>query len=98
MAERPLEPKVVVLPDPAHRQFDDDLGSGDVVFDEESRPILQWMQHPAHRGREGWVLWYPEPDGNGVEDCPIGGRLDDVDWALEQAREHLRWRWSEGRT
>jgi hypothetical protein len=56
------------------------------------------MQHPAHRGREGWVLWYPEPDGNGVEDYPIGGRLDDVDWALEQAREHLRWRWSEGTT
>src|ERR687897_3259646 len=75
MAERPLEPKVVVLPDPAHRQFDDDLDSGDVVFDEESRSILQWMQHPAHRGREGWVLWYPEPDGNGVEDYPIGGRL-----------------------
>jgi hypothetical protein len=84
----------VVLPAEGLVDFQDDQDPGDVVFDEEDRPILQWMRHPAHRGREGWVLFYPEPDGNGVEDHPTSGRLDDVDWALEQAREHLRWRWS----
>jgi hypothetical protein len=26
----------------------------------------------------------------GTEDYPIGGKLEDVDWALEQARERLR--------
>jgi hypothetical protein len=82
------EPEIVVMDGPPE-------DPGDVVLDE---PTLTYQQHPAFRGREGWVLTYPEPDGNGVEDYRIGGDLASVNWALDQAREHLRWAWSaEGR-
>jgi hypothetical protein len=70
---------------------------GDVVFDEHGTPMLVWQQYPIGRRLElGWVLTYLEPDGNGVEGHYIGGQLEDVDDALEQAREHLRWAWSAG--
>jgi hypothetical protein len=41
----PLEPKVVVLPDPDGRTFPDDLDPGDMVFDEQGTPILEWNDH-----------------------------------------------------
>jgi hypothetical protein len=42
------------------------------------------------------VLSYLEPGGNGVETHPIGAGLDNVEWALELAREHLRMVATEG--
>ncbi|QRI76269.1 MULTISPECIES: hypothetical protein [Rhodococcus] len=45
-------------------------------------PILEW------RGQMGWVLLYVEADGNN-SDYYLGGALDDVEWALREARAHL---------
>jgi hypothetical protein len=91
-ASWPIEPKVVVLPDEHGRNFADDPDPGNVAFDEHGTPLLQWYDsYPISRSHQPcWVLHYLDPDGNGVEDYPIGGTLDAVDWALEQARKHLR--------
>lgn len=69
--------------------------SGDVVFDERNTPILVWERHPItlRRGiawREGWVLYYVV--GSGVENHLIGGELDNLDGAVESAKNMLR-RW-----
>jgi hypothetical protein len=56
-------------------------------FDEAGTPILVWHDYyPDVRGQggPGWVLYYPD-DAHW-----IGGGLNDVEWAAEQAREHLR--------
>jgi hypothetical protein len=87
-----MEPKVVVLPDSRAGTFADDPDPGSVVFDDRGTPMLQWYdRYPIGRSHQPcWVLFYLEPDGSGTEDYPIGGKLEDVDWALEQARERLR--------
>ena len=46
--------RVVVLPDPDGRLFDDDVDPGDVVFDEQGTPILQYGRHAGHG--IGWTL------------------------------------------
>ncbi len=81
MTEQP-EIEVVVL----------DEDPGDVTFDERDTPLLQFERHPEHG--PAWTLYYPEPDGNGVDSHVIGGRVEDLEWALAQAREHLAWVWS----
>jgi hypothetical protein len=87
VSDRPSEPRVVVLPDTSGTRFEDDTDPGDVVFDEAGTPMLVYEHHPAFKGREGWVLFYLEADGSGVEDHPIGGDLAAVDWALEASRD-----------
>ena len=67
--------QVVVAPDP-----------GDVMFDDDGTPMLAWSWHPEFG--EGWSL-YTMDSSDGVEDYFIGGRVEDVDWALGKAREWL---------
>ena len=84
--------RVIVPPDPGGRMFEDDLDSGDLVFDSKLTPMLVWHEHyPVGRGwRSGWVLSY-DTDGNGnSDDYIVGLALPDVDAAVAQAREYLR--------
>jgi len=83
--------RVIVLPDPSGRVFEDDLDSGDLVFDGMLTPMLVWHEHyPIGRGwRSGWVLSY-DTDGHGnPDDYIVGLRLPDVDAAVVQARQYL---------
>jgi hypothetical protein len=77
--------RVVVLPDSYGQSMPGDQDPGDVTFYGDDRPILEWEdRYPSMRGG-GWVLWTPDD-----ESYPVGGDLNDVEWALAQAREHLQ--------
>jgi len=56
------------------------------VFDERGTPLLVYGHHQEQDGLS-WKLWYPELDGNGVEDYLIGST--GYVGALTAAREHL---------
>jgi hypothetical protein len=84
--------RVIVLPDPRGRVFEDDLDPADLVFDGKLTPMLVWHEHyPVGRGwRSGWVLSY-DTDGHGnPDDYIVGLGLPEVDAAVAQAREYLR--------
>lgn len=65
----------------------DILDPGDLVFDEDETPILEFNEkyHP----QPGWNLIYMEADGNGGDDYWIGGEFQDLEWALSQAQKYL---------
>jgi hypothetical protein len=75
--------RIVVPADPSGRRFDDDDDPGDVMFDEQGTPILQYGHHAVHG--DGSTLW--TADG---EQHFIPGGLDDVEWATSRARDELR--------
>lgn len=84
--------RVIVLPDPRGRVFEDDLDPAGLVFDGKLTPMLVWHErYPVGRGwRSGWVLSY-DTDGHGnLDDYIVGLGLPDVDAAVAQAREYLR--------
>jgi hypothetical protein len=84
--------RVIVLPDPRGRVFEDDLDPAGLVFDGKLTPMLVWHErYPVGRGwRSGWVLSY-DTDGHGnPDDYIVGLGLPDVDAAVAQAREYLR--------
>jgi hypothetical protein len=77
-----IDIRVVVLPEPDARTFADDLDPGDVVFDADCTPILKFGYRQY--GITGWMLF--TEDG---ETYFVPGDLADVDWALDEARNHL---------
>lgn len=77
--------RVVVLPDPYGPELPGDLNSGDVTFDDD-RPILQWYDRYPNAKRGGWVLFTPDDDDQNL----MGGGLNDVKWALADARKYLQ--------
>jgi hypothetical protein len=78
-----MDIRVVVLADPNGRHFEDDMDPGDVVFDEQGTPILEYGHHAVHG--MGWTLWTVDD-----EEYFIPGRLDDVEAVTREAREWLR--------
>lgn len=65
----------------------DAIDPRDNTFDANETPILDF--HEKRLPQPGWNLSYMESDGNGVEDCWIGGEFKDLEWALAKAQEHL---------
>jgi hypothetical protein len=84
--------RVIVLPDPRSRVFEDDLDPAGLVFDSKLTPMLVWHEHyPVGRGwRSGWVLSYDTDGHRNPDDYIVGLGLPDVDAAVAQAREYLR--------
>jgi len=84
--------RVIVPAHPGGRVFEDDLDTGDIVFDGQLTPMLVWHErYPVGRGwRSGWVLSYASDGAANVEDYIVGLTLPAVDSAVRQARDYLR--------
>src|ERR1700678_563819 len=80
--------RVMVPPDLSGRVFEDDLNTGDVVFDGNLTAMLIWHDRfPLGRGwRSGWVLRYDTGGQGNPDDYIVGLSLADVDAAEAQAR------------
>ena len=79
-----LDPEVHVRPDPG------------ITIGDDGRPRLIFEGHAVHG--DCWTLYYmenPDDPGTTVEERVIGGRAEDVDWALDQARTWLSSDWLE---